>query len=52
MSSPQQPSERGRRRDELLEQLAELRGLRARLRPGRTKRERDRALLLRTLGRL
>lgn len=51
MTDRQQP-DRAARRAELLQQLAELRGLRERLHPLRTKLERERAALRRTLGRL
>ena len=43
---------RALRRVELLAQLADLRGLRQRVRPLRTKRDRDRAALRRSVGRL
>lgn len=43
---------RAARRVELLQQLADLRSLRERLHPLRTKIERERAALRRTIGRL
>ncbi len=54
--APTPPSEpelsRARRRAELLQQLSDLRGLRDRLHPLRTKLARERAALRRTTGRL
>ena len=49
---PDPAASRAARRAELLQQLAELQGLRERLHPLRTKLARDRAALRRTLGRL
>ena len=49
----QAPDEaRAARRAALLEQLADLRGLRERMHPLRTEIDRERAALRRTLGRL
>ena len=45
-------TQRAARRAELLDQLADLRGLRRRLRPRRTKLDRQRAALRRQVGRL
>lgn len=54
MSEQEQPADEARaaRRAALLQQLADLRGLRERLHPLRTKIQRERAALRRTIGRL
>ncbi|MCW2777046.1 MAG: hypothetical protein JWN17_771 [Frankiales bacterium] len=49
---PEPEPSRAARRAALLQQLADLRGLRERLHPLRTKLERERAALRRTIGRL
>lgn len=54
MTEQEPPTDEGRaaRRAALLQQLADLRGLRERMRPLRTKIDRERAALRRTIGRL
>ncbi len=51
-ADPGPDASRAARRAALLQQLAELRGLRERLHPLRTKLARERAALRRTVGRL
>lgn len=50
--TPDPEASRAVRRAELLQQLSDLRALRERLHPLRTKLQRERAALRRTMGRL